>query len=594
MLGLASKKKTEKIGGGEVIARMLAAEGVDTVFGIIDGTYFGFYSRLVPNGIRLISPRHEAIAAHMAGAYARLTGRLGVCMASNGPGVANMLTGIAVEHTEGNRVLVITSCRRTGASNPDRVGTFQCFPHTAVTAPITKWAQSVPSAQRLPEFVRKALRACFSGRPGVVHLDVPEDIINGAHPYPADWQVPPGRYRNMSPVTPSAEQIEQAADMLIGAQRPMIHAGSGIMHALAHEELATVAQLLHAPITTSWAGRGATSELPGYAIPLIYIGLTNRVRNEADCVLALGSRLGETDWWGKPPYWRSPAEQRMIQVDIDPSVLGLNKPLDLAIVADLKAFLRALAARLRERRGEIDVARRRAWLDDLQDERARARARLDKHLAHDGTPVHSARVVHLVRQLTDGNAILVLDGGNTAVWGHFFHEVRSPNTMLTTWKMGMLGAGMGQALGAAAAFADRQVVALMGDGAMAFHIQELETAVRNRLRVIYVVFCDRAWGMVKMGQQIATHPLKALVYKKLDPDQYINTDFDEIRFDRVAEAMGAHGERVDRAEAFAAAFERCLQEQRPSVIHVEVDRVKHMWAPGLKEFKDMHAEPAGV
>jgi hypothetical protein len=172
--------------GGELLARMLSAEGVTTVFGIIDGTYLGLYTAFEKYGIRLVSPRHETCAAHMAGAYARSTGRLGVCMASNGPGVANILPGVAVESGEGNRVLLITSCRRTGIAYPERGGTFQYFDQVGVTAPMTKWSGAVHSPERLPELARQAIRASWVGRPGVVHLDVPENIMNGAFDFPAD------------------------------------------------------------------------------------------------------------------------------------------------------------------------------------------------------------------------------------------------------------------------------------------------------------------------------------------------------------------------------------------------------------------------
>uniref|UniRef100_Q07LP9 Thiamine pyrophosphate enzyme TPP binding domain protein n=1 Tax=Rhodopseudomonas palustris (strain BisA53) TaxID=316055 RepID=Q07LP9_RHOP5 len=162
--------------GGEVVARMLQAEGVEKVFGIIDGTYFGFYSALHRLGIEIVTPRHETSAAHMAGTYARLTGRLGVCMASNGPGVANLLPGLVVEQAEGNRVLAITSARRPGIMYPDRGGAYQCFDQSGVIGKIAKWSEAASSFPRVPELLRKALRKSFEGRPGVVHLDVPENI----------------------------------------------------------------------------------------------------------------------------------------------------------------------------------------------------------------------------------------------------------------------------------------------------------------------------------------------------------------------------------------------------------------------------------
>ena len=163
--------------GGEVIARMLKAEGVEKVFGIIDGTYFGFYSALHRLGIEIVTPRHETSAAHMAGAYARLTGRLGVCMASNGPGVGNLLPGLAVEQAEGNRVLAVTSARRPGGMYPDRIGTYQCFDQQGAISRLAKWSAAVPAFDRIPELVARAFQVATSGRRGPVVVALPEDML---------------------------------------------------------------------------------------------------------------------------------------------------------------------------------------------------------------------------------------------------------------------------------------------------------------------------------------------------------------------------------------------------------------------------------
>src|SRR5690606_16103385 len=203
-----------EITGGEVLARMLQIEGVKNVFGIIDGTYFGFYSKLEPHGIELITPRHETSAAHMAGAYARSTGKRGVCMASNGPGVANILPGLVVEEAEGNRVLVITSSRRTGIMYPDRVGTYQCFNQSGVISQLAKWSEAVPSFERIPEMMRRALRKCYEGRPGVVHLDIPENIMNGKFKEEPAF-LKPHQYRSITQAEPSDAQIDQTVELLL-------------------------------------------------------------------------------------------------------------------------------------------------------------------------------------------------------------------------------------------------------------------------------------------------------------------------------------------------------------------------------------------
>ncbi len=580
-----------KILGGEVISQMLSNEGVDRVFGIIDGTYFGLYATLKKHGIELISPRHETCAVHMAAAYARVTGKLGVCIASNGPGVANALPGVAVENGEGNRVLLITSTRRVGIGYPDRGGAYQYFNQVAVTRPMTKWSGAVPSADRLVEFLKRAFRVSHRGRPGVVHVDVPESIINSRQP--ASPLPTPESYRRTAPLVPDPRQVKAAAEMLRDARLPLIHAGSGVIHAHASEELARVSQLLHAMVCTSWAARGVISETNPLALPMIYIKLNNKVRKNADVVLTVGSRIGETDWWGKAPNWQSPARQRHIQLDIDDDILGLNKPVDLAIVGDAKVFLNQLAAELE---GTVDEARlpfRRQKAKDYGAIQRKERTKLDKILTAPDAPLTAAHVATTCQRVFDDDAYLVVDGGNTAVWANFYHEVRTPATVLSTPKFGMLGAGIAQTLAAKIAKPARQVYCIIGDGAMGFHPQEIETAVRQKLAVVYIVCCDRQWGMVKMNQQFALRPLKTMLKKSLSPEETINADLGEIRFDELAASMGAHGERVSHQDELQAALERSIASGRCAVVHVDVEPVRHMWAPSLLEFKRMHQEPKG-
>ena len=537
------KQDKKKIKGGEIISRMLAAEGVERVFGIIDGTYFGFYASMQAHGIQLITPRHETCTVHMAGAYARQTGGLGVCMASNGPGVANVLPGVAVENAEGNRVLLITSSRRVQIIDPDRGGTFQHFAQTEVTRPMTKWSCAVPSVDRVAEIMRRALRYCYTGRPGVVHVDVPESVMNADVAPDASWFREPGEYRVLEPLAPTSTQLDRAVQLLAAAERPLIQAGSGVIHALAGEELRALAARLEAPITTSWGARAAVDERGPHAVPMAYLDAVSTARREADLVLVLGSRVGETDWWGKPPYWGDPAEQKLIQVDIDPDHLGDIRRADLPIQADVKAFMRALLERL-QGAPEQGLQKRREQLNRIKELCRLRREELDLKLADTGAPMCSAHLSEACQSVLDDDAVLVIDGGNTAIWANFYHEVRAFNTIVTTPKMGMLGAGVSQALGAQVANPGRQVVCIIGDGAMGFHMQEIETAVRNALPVIYVVVCDKQWGMVKMNQQFALKPLKTFFLRSLEAHETINADLGEIAWDALGRAMGAVGERV--------------------------------------------------
>ena len=579
--------------GGEAIVKMLKNEGVTKVFGIIDGTYFGLYSNLSKYGIELITPRHETSGVHMAGAYARVTGKLGVCLASNGPGAANALPGVAVENAEGNRVLLITSSRRNPIIYPDRGGAYQCFDQTGVIGNMSKYSEPVRIPERIPEIMKQAFRCSFSGRPGLVHVDVPENYMNSKVNFTDSVFSSPSKYRRTEPLSASQGIVKRAAMMLIEARFPLIHAGSGIIHAQAFEELEKVANLLHAPVTTSWGARGALCEENDLSVPMIYVDLNNKLRCEADLILTLGSRIGETDWWGKMPNWGSPESQKMIQVDIDDNYLGRNKPVDMAILADVKSFLSDLYAVLKEKESSMDTQSRKSKFNEYLKERDKQRSKFDKHLADVSSPMNTAHVAVACKKVFDKDAIAVFDGGNTSVWGQFFYKCTNPGSGISTPKMGMLGAGVSQALGAAAAFPGRQVYCIIGDGAMGFHPQEVETAVRNNFRVVYLVMADKQWGMVKINQQFALKPIKTMIKKSLDKSETINADLGEIAWDKLAESMGAHGERVADPKELENAIRRCLDSGKCSVIHVDVDPVKHMWAPSLLHFKKMHEEPKG-
>jgi acetolactate synthase-1/2/3 large subunit len=577
--------------GGELVARMLAAEGVDTVFGIVDGSYVELNLALPRHGIRLVSPRHESSAAHMAGAYARTTGRLGVCIASNGPGAANVLPGIAVENGEGNRILVLTSWRRAPIVGPDRGGTYQYFDQVAVARPMSKWAGAARSFERIPEVMQRAFRIAWRGRPGVVFVTVPEDVLNGLHE-DAPPQRPPASYRRTVPLEPAPELVRQAAERLVRAERPLLHVGSGVVHAGAGPRVEALAEALAAPVTASWGGRPALDARRPHTIPLLP-PLIDEIRGGADVVLGLGTRFGETDWWGKPRYWGPPESQDVIQVDCDEEILGLNKPLGLAVLADVGRFAEAL---LTELEGRDDLAARlpaRRERLEAWDEQRRGVQTFLRGMAQDPerAPLHPAHVPLACREFFADDAICVIDGGNTAVWTNLLHENRVAGGVVSTFKFGMLGAGPGQALGAKVAHPERDVYAILGDGAFGMHPQEVETAVRNELPVVFLVLADRQWGMVKFSQSMAIDGEKMARERVLPAGVNLNTDLGEIRYDELARSMGAHGERVSRAVDLPGALERAVASGKPAVLHVDVDPVDHMWVPGLDVFKAMHLEP---
>jgi acetolactate synthase-1/2/3 large subunit len=394
-----------------------------------------------------------------------------------------------------------------------------------------------------------------------VHLDVPESIMNGVFESDGIDLRPPQQYRRTEPMEPSASQIAGTAELLRKAERPHVHAGSGVLHAHASSALERVAEAIGSPVTTSWAGRGALPDNHEQLLPIWAMAPINEARSEADVVLVIGSRLGETDWWGKPPYWGKPGEQKMILAD----------ELERSPLSDER------------------LQANRARTAGLAEAQAKVRAQLDMALQNTSIPMHSAQVPAACQRFFGDDTVYVFDGGNATVWASFFSEINRPDTLLSTFKFGMLGAGVSQALAGQIAKPSSKVVCIIGDGAMGFHFQELETALRNELPVIYLVLCDKQWGMVKLTQSIGLGMLRPAI--GTDQQGTINADFKEIEFDKVAQAMGCHGERVSDPAELEGALQRCVDSGKPSVIHVDVDPNMHLFAPGLQEFKAMHQEP---
>ena len=312
-------------------------------------------------------------------------------------------------------------------------------------------------------------------------------------------------------------------------------------------------------MTTSWSARGAMREDSPLAIPMTHVKLNTVVRTDADAALILGSRLGETDWWGKPPYWRTPAEQPTVQVDIDARMIGANKPVQVAVQADVGVFLDALRLRLEARKGRCAwLAAGSAWRGTAPSSRGTGPRSTSRWQRVERPCIRRTR-----RPPAAASSPPNLHSSPTAATPPSGRCSITPcarrGRVLSTFKMGMLGAGMGQSLGAAIAMPNVPVCCIIGDGAAGMHPQEIESAVRHKMRIIWLVLCDRQWGMVKINQSFALRPLKMLLRKRLAPDENLWADLGDIDFARLAQAMGAHAERVADAEGLSHAVSRALR-----------------------------------
>ncbi len=547
-----------KMLGADVLIKCLAQEDVRYVFGIPGGQLTTLLDAIHrfgrEEGMEFIMTRHEQAAAHMADTYSRLTGKVGVCVGTVGPGAVDLVPGVFEAYVNSIPILALTAQNQTWKSYPDHGSTQGCD-HLDLFRPITKWNAFVSHWKRIPEMVQEAFRQATTGRPGPVHLDVPVDVLFEEGEEDEINILPPARYRLATPSGGDPQLIAQAAEMLARARNPVIHAGGGALRSGASNEIIALAESLGCPMTTGITARGAIPEdHPLYLIPLGFGSIAARA--QADLVLVIGSRLGAFDFWGKPPMWGKPEEQKIIQIDTAPESLAENRQVDLAILGDAKAVVRdirtALETMIEPREEDPQLAQYRAaeaaWLQNFEN---LARS--------DAAPMHPLRVVKDACAFFPRNALFVTDGGNTSIWTNYLTRVYEPGSCLWAADSGMGGGGLPKAIAAKLVYPDRPVYAICGDGFFMMNVQELETATRLGTNVIMIVNNDRAFGMIKAAQDGA--------FAK----RYIGVDFADVRYDKMAEAAGWHGERVEDPKEMTPALKRAVDSGKPALLDVIVD-----------------------
>lgn len=547
-----------KLTGGEVLVRTLLKEKVKKVFGIPGDQLYPFLDAIKrTEGIDFIMTRHEQAAAHAADAWARVTGEPGVCLGTVGPGAADLVPGVYVAYADSIPMLVLAAQNQSWRINPDH-GSMQALDQYSLFAPITKWRATITHWKRIPSIIQWAYRMATSGRPGPVFVDIAVDVLYQKGDI-NDLEMPivePQHYRSLVPPIGDLELIKKAAKMLVEADFPLIHVGGGVLASNASKEVIELAEHLGIPVTTTLFARGVIPEdhdlclLPGG-----YGAIAAQA--EADVVLAVGTRFGDLDFWGKPPAWGEFGEQKVIQIDIDPAMIGLNRPIDLGIVGDAKLTLRALFQEVKKLRPEKQKIREK--LIECKEAEEVWLSQFSEGATSDNKPIHPLRLIKEVYEFFPKDAIRVVDGGNTVMWAVYQNRVHYPRTYLWPSDSGHLGTGLPFAIGAKLALPERPVYLLTGDGAFMFNIQELETAARLKLPIVIIVANDKAYGMIKAGQ------------KALYEERYIGVDFIDSRYDKIAEAMGCYGERIDDPNEIKHALQRAVDSKKPAVIDVLID-----------------------
>jgi len=566
------------INGGEALVRCLIEEGVRYVFGIpghpqLTPITDAIYRLGDDAGIKFITTRHEQAAAHMADAWARVTGEPGVCLGTAGPGVADLVPGVYAAWADSIPMVVLGSQNQTWRSYPDH-GSTQALDQVSLMAPITKWRALVNDVRRMTELVQLAFRAATSGRPAPVYLDLPSNVVCDrldTDEYPI---LPPQRYRATAPPVADARLIEQAAEMLANAEWPLIHTGGGVLRSGAWTEVVKLAEYLSAAVTTSLGARGAIPEdHPLCLIPGALGAL--KAQAAADVVLLVGGRLGDLDFWGKPPIWGEVDKQRFIQVDIEPQNIGLNRPIDLALLGDAKGTLRALLEAVKARTGP---KAENPHFSDARQDQAVWMAGWEEGARSDKAPIHPLRLMREVRQFFPRQAICAVDGGTTPIWVSYQNRIYEPRTYLHALDSGHLGSGVPYAIGAKLARPDVPVYCITGDGSFGFNAMEMETARRENVPIVVIIANDCSWGMIKGGQK--------LVYE----ERYCGVDFTDARYDKLAEALGCYGERISEPAQIRPALQRAVDSGLPAVLDVSVDVDIHLVPPDLALIESVWAE----
>jgi len=523
--------------GFRLVAEQLRREGVDTLFYIMGGPIIDLAGAAQEVGIRTIDVRHEQAAAMAAHAYARATGRPGVCLAASGPAATNLLTGITNAYTDCAPVIALGGAAPTTQFGMDA---FQEFDQVGCFKPVTRWAERALHAGRLPELVNTAFRHATGVKPGPVYLDLPGDVLY-KRVESDDFPLPAAAERMPAPGDPA--RVDAVLDMLRKAERPVIVAGSGVAWGRSEAELRDLVDRTGIPFYTTPQARGLVPE----DHELSLLGARSAAFAEADAVLLLGTRMNFIIGYGAAPRFASTAKFAM--VNSDAAEIGHNRAVDAGVVGDAGLVMRQLL----ERGGTFPTARYGAWVDHLRQVDAARRDRSEAEIASNRSPIHPLRLCGEVRDAIKRDAIVVEDGHEIMNFARQSIPSYVPRSRVNAGPNGCMGVGLPAAVGAQAAHPGRQVVLVGGDGSFGMNIQEIDTAVRHKLPVVCVISHNGGWTGAIEGRKVPGRDLLM------------------TRYDEVAKAFGANGEYVERPEEIRPAIDRALASGRPTVVNVVVD-----------------------
>ena len=543
-----------KLTGAEIVVECLKEQGVDTVFGYPGGAILNIYDALYlhQDEITHILTSHEQGASHAADGYARATGRVGVCLATSGPGATNLVTGIATAYMDSVPMVAITCNVTNSLLGKD---SFQEIDITGVTMPITKYNFIVKDVKRLAKVIRRAFIIAQTGRPGPVLIDITKDVTAALCEY--EREEPEEIVRQSDTIT--EEDMSRAVDMIRRAQKPFIFVGGGAVLSNASDELRAFAHKIQAPVADSLMGKGAfdgADELYTGMVGMHGTKTSNFGITEADLLIVVGARFSDRVTGNASKFAKN---AKILQLDVDPAEINKNIKVDASIIGDVKVILRKLNARL-------DPANHDEWIAHIERMKDMYPLRYDKNM------LTGPFIVQTINEVTEGDAIIVTEVGQHQMWAAQYYQYRQPRTLLTSGGLGTMGYGLGAAIGAKMGCRDKTVINIAGDGCFRMNMNEIATATRYNIPVVEVIVNNHVLGMVRQWQ--------TLFYGKRYSQTILN---DAVDFVKLAEAMGAKAYRVTQKEEFASVLREAISLNIPVVIDCQIscdDKVFPMVSPG--------------
>jgi acetolactate synthase-1/2/3 large subunit len=530
--------------GGKIAARALKDAGVECIFTLSGGHVMAIYDGCLDEGIQVVDVRHEQAAVHAADAWSRLhPGKIGCAVLTAGPGVTDGVTGVANAWRANSPILVIGG---QGPFSNLRRGSLQEMDHVSVMRPITKWADSCYDTRRIPEYIESAVRHAVAGVPGPAFLEIPMDVLGGQ----VEWDKVrfPEIRTQPTRLCPPREDARAALEILRRAERPALMAGTGVKWSNASGELNAFIDEIRLPSFVNGMGRGQ--------IPRGSPQLFNRVRKDAlgrcDVFVLAGSVLDFRLGYGRSIN----PEARIIQLDLDDTLIGHNRSSDAALVGNLGASFELLAQVMKDESIQLDFT---SWRDELRAAETQIEAQFQSQLDSDEVPIDPLRMCREIRDFIDENVILIGDGGDIVAQASKVLPVMAEGAWMDPGPLGTLGVGMPFALAAQLARPDKRVLIIYGDGSFGLNGFEFDTAIRFGLPIVGIVGNDAAWGQM-LRPQVALY----------GEERAVGTHLADTRYDKIVEAMGGHGEHCERPEEIRPALERAFASGKPACINVKI------------------------